>query len=90
MPPAVPSSYQYKEFESSYDLSKLIEAPHDGKAAIDAFFTAKGDDFYAILPRWPGREFVVKSYQGAKHMPACGTDLRDSARPPDADAAQPQ
>ena len=43
-----------QEFEASYDFSKLIEAPHDGKASIDAFFTAKGDSFYAILPRWPG------------------------------------
>ena len=55
-----------QEFEASYDFSKLIEAPHDGKASIDAFFTAKGDNFYAILPRWPGRQFTLKEYTGAK------------------------
>jgi alpha-L-fucosidase len=55
-----------QEFEASYDFSKLIEAPRDGKASIDAFFTAKGDDFYAILPRWPGRKFTLKEYTGPK------------------------
>ena len=55
-----------QEFGSSYDFSKLIEAPVDGKASIDAFFTAKGDNFYAILPRWPGRQFTLKGYTSAK------------------------
>ena len=55
-----------QEFEASYDFAKLIAAPQDGKASIDAFFTAKGDSFYAILPRWPGRQFTLKEYAGAK------------------------
>jgi len=37
-----------QEFEASYDFAKLIAAPQDGKASINAFFTAKGDSFYAI------------------------------------------
>ncbi|MDR3698782.1 MAG: alpha-L-fucosidase [Candidatus Sulfopaludibacter sp.] len=48
-----------KEFESSYDVSTLID-PAPGKAGIEAFFTAKGRDVYAILPRWPGRQFRIK------------------------------
>ena len=44
----------------------MIEAPRDGKASIEAFFTAKGDGLYAILPRWPGRHFTLKEYAGAK------------------------
>jgi alpha-L-fucosidase len=55
-----------QEFEASYDFSRLIAAPRDGEASIDAFFTAKDDSFYAILPRWPGREFTLKNYKGAK------------------------
>jgi alpha-L-fucosidase len=55
-----------QEFNSDYDFAKLIEAPRDGKASIEAFFTAKGDSFYAILPRWPGRHFRVQGYTGAK------------------------
>jgi len=49
-----------QEFMTPYDVSKLAEAPSGGQAAIDAFFTAKGDTVYAILPRWPGRAFTVK------------------------------
>jgi alpha-L-fucosidase len=55
-----------QEYNAEYDFAKLIEAPRDGKASIEAFFTAKGDSFYAILPRWPGRRFTLKEYTGAK------------------------
>ncbi|SPE28764.1 Alpha-L-fucosidase [Candidatus Sulfopaludibacter sp. SbA3] len=48
-----------KEFESAYDVATLID-PAVGKARIEAFFTAKGKDVYAILPRWPGRQFRIK------------------------------
>jgi len=48
-----------KEFETAYDVSTLIE-PKPGKASIEAFFTSKGNDVYAILPRWPGRQFRIK------------------------------
>jgi alpha-L-fucosidase len=60
-----PLSYG-KEFNTEYDFAKLIEAPRDGKASIEAFFTTKGDSFYAILPRWPGRHFTLKEYAGGK------------------------
>jgi alpha-L-fucosidase len=49
-----------KEYDSSYDVSKLTGAPAQGKAAIEAFFTRKGSSVYAILPRWPGRRFIWK------------------------------
>jgi alpha-L-fucosidase len=55
-----------QEFETAYDFSKLIEAPRDGRASVDAFFTTKGESVYAILPRWPGRQFTLKEYTGAK------------------------
>ena len=55
-----------QEYKTAYDFAKLIEAPRDGKASIEAFFTAKGDSFYAILPRWPGRRFTIREYSGAK------------------------
>jgi alpha-L-fucosidase len=56
----VPKIDYNKEYEAAYDVSKLVEAPAGGKAAIDAFFTSKGKDIYVILPRWPGRQFQVK------------------------------
>ena len=55
-----------QEYNTAYDFSKLIAAPRDGNASIEAFFTAKGDSFYAILPRWPGRQFTLKDYTGGK------------------------
>ena len=55
-----------QEFMTPYDVAKLAEAPFGGKAAIDAFFTTKGNDLYAILPRWPGVQFTVKGVEGKK------------------------
>jgi alpha-L-fucosidase len=45
------------EFETHYDVTALVERPAPGKAGIEAFFTAKGNDVYAVLPRWPGKQF---------------------------------
>ena len=59
--PGEPPKVEYnKEFMTPYDVAKMAEPPSAGKAAIDAFFTSKGGAIYAILPRWPGREFTVK------------------------------
>ncbi|MGE5124944.1 MAG: alpha-L-fucosidase [Betaproteobacteria bacterium] len=49
-----------REFETAYDVSKLTEPPAAGKASIEAFFTAKGKNVFAILPRWPGRRFTIR------------------------------
>ncbi|HVQ28615.1 MAG TPA: alpha-L-fucosidase [Vicinamibacteria bacterium] len=56
----VPKVDYNQEFESAYDVSKLVTTPAPGKASIEAFFTAKGKDVFAILPRWPGRTFTLK------------------------------
>ncbi|MGD0497772.1 MAG: alpha-L-fucosidase [Bryobacteraceae bacterium] len=47
-----------REFSTAYDVSTLID-PAPGKARIETFFTSKGTDVYAILPRWPGRQFRI-------------------------------
>jgi len=49
-----------QEFMTPYDVAKQAEAPSGGKAAIDAFFTSKGGNLYAILPRWSSGPFLVK------------------------------
>jgi alpha-L-fucosidase len=49
-----------KEYDSSYDVAKLTGTPAPGKASIEAFFTRKGNDVYAILTRWPGTRFSLK------------------------------
>ena len=55
-----------KEFMTAYDVAKQAEAPSGGRAAIDAFFTARGGAVYAILPRWPGRQFTVKGLDAGR------------------------
>ena len=57
---AVPAIDYNKEYDSAYDVSKLTGAPAGGKASIESFFTKKGNSVYAILPRWPGRQFTWK------------------------------
>lgn len=49
-----------KEFRAEYDISKLVDAPQAGYSHIEAFYTAKGDIVYAILPRWPEGEIVLR------------------------------
>ena len=48
-----------KEFRGEYDLTKMVDAPLPGYARIDAFYTAKDDAVYAIIPRWPAGEIVL-------------------------------
>jgi alpha-L-fucosidase len=61
-----------KEYETAYDVTKLTAKPAAGKASIEAFFTAKGADVYAIMPRWPGRRFKVNDVDGVKGVTLLG------------------
>jgi alpha-L-fucosidase len=63
------------EFETAYDVSKLAAKPEPGKAAIEAFFTSKGDDLYAILPRWQEGSFLVKDVTGVKSVALLGSAI---------------
>jgi len=62
----IPKVDYNKEFMVPYDVAKLTEKPEPGKASIEAFYTSKGNDVYAILPRWPGKQFTLKDFDGAK------------------------
>lgn len=64
------------EFHSAYDVSKLAGEPEAGNAAIEAFFTSKGKDVYAILPRWPGNTFVLKGVTGVKAVSLLGSEQK--------------
>jgi alpha-L-fucosidase len=44
---------EVKEFMSDYDIKKLVDTPPSGYARVEAFFTAKKDAVYAILPHRP-------------------------------------
>ena len=66
--------------EHDEELRKLLrrwEAPEPGKASIEAFFTSKGNDVYAILPRWPGRTFAVSDLTGGEpEMQECDDPIQ--------------
>ncbi len=69
----VPKIEYNREYETVYDVTKLVAKPAPGKAGIESFFTAKGKDVYAILPRWPGRSFTVKDVTGVKSVTLLGS-----------------
>ena len=61
-----------QEYESAYDVTKLAGKPKPGMAGIEAFFTARGQDLFAILPRWPGRSFQLKDVAEVKSVTLLG------------------
>jgi alpha-L-fucosidase len=52
-----------KEYRAEYEITKLVDDPPPGTARVEAFFTAKNDAVYAIVPRRPEREFVVQDIE---------------------------
>ena len=71
----VPKIEYNKEFSSAYDVTRLIEKPSGGKASIEAFFTAKSSDIYAILPNWLGHSLVIKGLNAAKSVSLLGSPM---------------
>ncbi|HPW21867.1 MAG TPA: alpha-L-fucosidase [Vicinamibacterales bacterium] len=76
----VPTIDYNKEYDSDYDVARLVAPSAPGKAWIEAFFTQKGDAVYAILTRWPGRQFVWKDAAGLKPKSVTLLGGRDSMR----------
>ena len=57
----------FKDYRQKYEILELAGmAPKDGIACKEAFFTAKGDTLYAILPGWPGETFTIKDVKPAE------------------------
>ena len=49
-----------KEFRAEYDITKMVDAPPAGYARVEAFLTAKNGALYAIVPRRPIGELVIR------------------------------
>ena len=49
------------EFMTRYEVTDYVERKKPGQAVIEAFFTSKGNDLYAIVPGIPGERFVLKN-----------------------------
>jgi alpha-L-fucosidase len=56
------------EYMKRYEVTDYVNRTKPGQAIIECFFTAKGDDLYAIVPRWPGRQFVLKDVAAPRAM----------------------
>src|SRR5205814_4877670 len=69
----VPKIEYNKEYSSAYDVTKLIEKSPDGKASIEAFFTSKGGEVYAILPQWSDHNLAIKDMSAAKSVNLLGS-----------------
>jgi alpha-L-fucosidase len=46
---------EQKDFGVPYEIKQLVDMPSPGAASIEAFFTAKDDAVYVLLPHRPGR-----------------------------------
>jgi alpha-L-fucosidase len=62
-----------RNMDSEYDVSKLVSNPEPGKAGIEAFYTIKGNDLFAILPRWSNGILTLKDVEGAKSVTLLGS-----------------
>jgi alpha-L-fucosidase len=63
----VPTFNYHSDYNAHYDIARLTEPQPPGQASIEAFFTAKGNDIYAILPHWPDGAFILKGF-GSTHV----------------------
>lgn len=52
-----------KEYRAEYEIARLVDSPPPGNARIEAFFTMKGSDVYALIPQWPHGGFVFEQLQ---------------------------
>lgn len=55
-----PLKLETGEYMTRYEVTDYVERKKPGQAIIDSFFTAKGNDLYAIVPRWPGATLTLK------------------------------
>jgi alpha-L-fucosidase len=51
---------QTGEFMTRYEITDYVDRVKPGQAVIETFFTAKGNDVYAIVPGWPGARLTLK------------------------------
>jgi alpha-L-fucosidase len=71
----IPKSEYNTEFNAAYDVTNEVGEPEAGKASIEAFFTTKDSDLFAILPRWPGHAFVLRNVTSARSVALLGSSV---------------
>ncbi len=91
------------EYMTKYDVLDYVDRKKPGQAVIEAFFTSKGDDVYAIVPGWPGSKLTLRGVTAPASMrpvllgstgelkwTKSGSDITIEMPPASADAAQAQ
>lgn len=70
------------EFMTRYEVTDFVERKKAGQAIIEAFFTVKNSDVYAIVPGWPGNNLVLKNMPSPPSRVSLlgGHELKWSAR----------
>jgi len=61
----VPKANYDKQYMVKYDVNEVTGAKTGEKAVVDAFFTQKDNNIYAITPRWPGEKMVFKNMKAS-------------------------
>jgi len=56
------------EFNVHYDVTDYVDRKKPGQAVIEAFFTVKQNDLYAIVPGWPGQGIEIRDVRAPSEM----------------------
>ena len=63
-----------KEFSTTYDVMKST-------ATVEAFFTSKDRNVYAIMTHWPGRQIEIRDVDGIKAISLLGSNTAVKFKP---------
>jgi alpha-L-fucosidase len=72
--------FEDKEFRAAYDVTKMVDSPPSGYARVEVFFTAKGDNIYAMLPRWHSTPLTLNGLGGPSHAKATMLETGEECR----------
>ncbi len=74
-PGEVPKMDVNKEFNTPYEITDYVDRKKPGQAVIEAFFTSKGRDVYAIFPEPRRGDWVMQdvAVSGSTHVQALGS-----------------
>lgn len=62
-----------KQYMTRYEVTDVVDGAGPGLARVEAFFTAKGDTVYAIVPRWPPKDFLLRETASARSVSLLGS-----------------
>jgi len=76
----VPKLDAGKQFMTRYEITDFVDRKKPGQAVIEAFFTAKGSDIYAIFPQAPKGDWVMQEVTPGAGTRVVALGSQDSLR----------